>query len=555
MSLRFAFFLSILAGALCAQQKNIPLSYDSDWLYNFTDNKNPGQQPIHSGFRPAIENQEKHFLSEYSFRNLIDLATQLDSTYLMPARSKFIKRKLKQESLIIINDTNDKFHFTIDPLFNFQLGRGNDGINSENLYTNTRGFMVRGDIGKNLSFESSFYENQSTFPDYISTYADLYKVIPGQGRWKKFKTNGYDYAMAAGYLSYTPNKHINVQLGHGKHFVGDGYRSLLLSDNAFNYPHLRVTTTFGKIQYTNLYAVFINLSNGHSITSLGSEPLFQKKAASFQFLNWNVHKRIQLGLFQGIIWEAADSKNRQNLDVNYFNPVIFTNSLVYSLNNTNNVLLGSTLKLKIFKNLSIYGQYVLDGYDVKGSVFNKQGFQVGFKGHNLFTAKNLSILMEYNQVRPYTYASIDPEQSYSHYNQPLAHPLGANFREFTGILSYRYKDFISRAKLTYASIGTNNRFQILPFFPQPLGSTMGNNIFVSDISAVNGINSTNNFQNQGEQLTIVNIDFSISYIVNPVTNMQLTAGFIYRDGDPVNGPFTMPYISFKTSLSNLYYDF
>lgn len=572
MYLRFAFFLSVLAGTLCAQQtclptgtENIPLSHDADWLYNFIDNKNPVQQSIHTGFRPIIENANKHLLSEYSFRNSIDLGKQLDSTYTPPPRAKFLKRKLKQESLIIVNDTSAKFHLTIDPLFNFQFNRSNDNYLIASLYTNTRGFIVRGDIGKNLSFESSFYENQSTFPTYITAYADAFKVIPGQGRWKKFKTNGFDYAMASGYLSYTPSKYINLQAGHGKHFVGDGYRSLLLSDNSFNYPYLRITTTVGKIQYTNSYAVFINLNNSSSLTSSNSEPLFQKKAASFQHLSWNIHKRIQFGLFQGIIWEASDRQNRQNLNLNYFNPVIFTNALVYSLNNTNNVLLGSLLKVKFFKNSYLYGQYALDGSDVKGSVFNKQGFQIGFKMFDLMKIKNLNALFEYNQVRPYTYATINPDQNYSHYNQPLAHPLGANFKEFTVILNYRYKDLVFRTKIINALVGVDQPANnvglyqptpyhgIFPFLPPSAGS-VGNNIFNSDYYAVNGINSTNNYQNQGKVLTIYNLDVSLGYLVNPITNMQFLMGVNYRN-DEFYAPTTFLYISFKTSLSNFYYDF
>lgn len=566
---RSAFFLLLFTGTIYAQQKHIPLSHDADWLYNFIDNRNPDQQPIHSGFRPIIENADKHLLSEYSFRNSIGLAKQFDSTYIAPPRSKFLRRKLKQESLIIVNDTADKFHLTIDPLFIFQAS---DDLNNPSYYTNTRGFIVRGDVGKNLSFESSFYENQSTFPSYISDLAEAYKVVPGQGRWKRFKTNGYDYAMASGYLSYTPNKHINLQIGHGKNFVGDGYRSLLLSDNAFNYPYLRTTTTFGHFQYTNLYAVFINLDRNDASISAGTEALFQKKAVSFQYLSWNAHKRIQLGLFQGMIWQAADSKNKQNLNLNYFDPVILTNTFVYSFNNTNNILLGATAKIKVLKNNYLYGEYVLDDYDPNfnsGSVFNKQGFQLGFKAFDLFKIKNLNVLLEYNQVRPYTYAALNPEQSYSHYNQPLAHPLGANFKELTSIINFRHNDFIPRLKIIYAQFGDNfyKRNVDGDLYNYDIESS-GKNIFASDFYAHNGINSTGNSQNQGTPVKLINIDFSIGQIINPITNMSLSLGYIFRsylNSSPapnINSypPLSIPaaqyiYISFKTSLSNLYYDF
>ncbi|HVE61365.1 MAG TPA: hypothetical protein VNA26_06085, partial [Chitinophagaceae bacterium] len=42
-----------------------------------------------------------------------------------------------------------------------------------------------------------------------------------------------------------------------------------------------------------------------------------------------------------------------------------------------------------------------------------------------------------NRVRPFTYSHRDSVANYSHYNQPLAHPLGANFQEFLGMARYQ----------------------------------------------------------------------------------------------------------------------
>lgn len=541
-------FISLFLGNVYAQQKNIPLSHAADWLYDFTDNNNLDKQALHTALKPVVENAERKLLSNYSFLNSIALAKQLDSNYSVPRRNKWLKRKLKQESFIVIDDTTDEFHLTIDPLFNFQVSNGEDRGIAQNFYTNTRGLIVCGDIGENFSFESSFYENQSTFPAYINNNANNYKVIPGQGRWKRFKTNGYDYAMASGYLSYSPSKHFNLQLGHGKHFVGDGYRSLLLSDNAFNYPYFKAAGIVGSFQYTTIYAVLLNLNSSSAVAASATEALFQKKAAAFQFLSYNINKRIQFGLFQGMIWEASDSKNRQHLHALYFNPVIFTNATVYSLRNTNNVLLGSTLKLKLFKNLYLYGQVVIDDIDAKNAVYNKHGFQLGFKGYNLFSIKNMRVVAEYNQVRPYTYSHERPAQSYSHYNQALAHPLGANFRELVGLMSYRYKDFIASTKVTYAKIGTDGNYNN-NLFPQSLTLSIGNSVFFSDITG-----NANATQNQGIELTITNIDFSISYLVNPINNMQLVGGVNYIAGHSAV-PLNLIYVSFKTALSNFYFDF
>jgi len=51
--------------------------------------------------------------------------------------------------------------------------------------------------------------------------------------------------------------------------------------------------------------------------------------------------------------------------------------------------------------------------------------------------KNFDLQFESNRVRPYTYAANDTLTNYSHYNQPLAHPLGASFQEFILILKYQ----------------------------------------------------------------------------------------------------------------------
>jgi len=460
------FFIPVLLSA----QQNLPLNH-----VQYLD-------------RSIADDSEKIVISNISEIDLNFFRPEIISP-IEPQRTKskslssILVRKIKKESLFIIKDSVSKFSLTIDPLFNLELGKDLADTSGEKLYKNTRGFLLRGHIGNKFAFESSFYENQATFANYIDQYIastdDLfpskynydYNVIPGQGRAKKFKANGYDYAMASGYVSYSPIKALNVQIGHGKHFVGDGYRSLLLSDNAFNYPYARITTTFGKFQYTNLYTSFMNLTNGGNKIPPGIERLFQKKVGSFQTLSVNLFRRLQLGLFQGMIWEAADSNNRQHVNFNTFDPVIGINTFNYGLHGKNNLLLGFLFKVKISKSIFMYAQYVLD--DIKGKdtieMRNKSGYQLGFKYYHAFTIRNLMLQGEYNSVRPYTYTSSNPQQSYTHYNQALAHPLGANFIEAIGRLNYRIRDFFTEVKLNYIVKGTDSLF-----------TNFGGNVFKSD---------------------------------------------------------------------------
>ena len=59
-------------------------------------------------------------------------------------------------------------------------------------------------------------------------------------------------------LKYKANKFITADFGKGRHFIGNGYRSLLLSDNQTPYPFLKLTTEFGRVKYYNLYTTFLN---------------------------------------------------------------------------------------------------------------------------------------------------------------------------------------------------------------------------------------------------------------------------------------------------------
>ena len=479
------------------------------------------------------------------------------------SKGTYLYRKFREESFVVVNDTADKFRLNIDPLFNFQLGIDRADTTGEKLYTNTRGFMVRGGIGNKFAFETSFYENQSTFPRYLDSYIatttklfpqpantnENYAVIPGQGRSKPFKKNGYDYAMASGYVSYTPNKYFNFQIGNGKNFIGDGYRSLLLSDNAFNYPYARITTTYKNIQYTNLYTSFMNLTDGGVTTPAHVERLFQKKVGSFQLLSMNFFKRLQVGLFQGMIWEAADSTNRQHVNFNTFDPVIGVNTLNYGLHNTNNIVLGATIKIKFTNSISIFGQGMLDDVNIKndrGDKVNKYGYQIGIKYFDLFTIKNLHLQLEYNNVRPYSYSCTNPEQSYTHYNQSLAHPLGANFYEAVGFINYRLNNFFVELKGNYAVKGADS-----------LNFNFGSNVFKSDNAYPISQNMENVQTTQGLKTTIVTEDIHIGYLLNKSSNFNIVFGVSNRteQTDRKTNNTQWVYFGVRTSLTNLYYDF
>ncbi|HTL83301.1 MAG TPA: capsule assembly Wzi family protein [Bacteroidia bacterium] len=440
------------------------------------------------------------------------------------------------------------FRLYIDPLLNLTYMNVKNDTSQSQFYINTRGVTAHGDIGTKISFETSFWENQAFFPEYISDFANETQVVPGQGRWKQFKKTGYDYAMAAGYLSYSPCRNFNLQVGTGKHFVGDGYRSLLLSDNAFNYPFARLTGWFGPgkmFQYTTIYASLMNLV-ANAPTPSGTERLFQKKAASFDQLSMKIGRVGEISLFQGLIWTAADDRNKQCIRLAYVNPVMFTSLPFYGLSDRNNYLLGGTFRFDLFKTVRLYGQWMADDLGKKGTVHHKTGFQVGVKYFNAFTLKHLHLDLEYNRVNPYSYAATDTAQAYTHYGQPLAHPVGANFSEMIFGLQYKFGDVFLQLRYEMANVGADSA-----------ASNYGQNIFKTDYFAYYPATPDPYKIGQGMKTNISYLDINLGYMISYASNLNISAGYTVRNVEfnATSSPTSYVYLAVRTSLTNNYFDF
>lgn len=507
------YILILTSLSLKSQFYNLP----NDYFFNTLSQRQLARidsEQIHSGIQPYIPffNKKYEFIGD-SFRILKYIT---DDPLL---------EKVFFDHLIHIRSKTGKYEFKVDPLLNFEFGRAYyDTTRTQKISTNTRGFIASGTIGKDFYFETMFSENQSQFPHYISNYNNQTKIVPGQGRYKVFKTTGYDYAFSSGFISYQPIKKLNIQLGHGKQKIGNGYRSLLLSDNAFNYPYIRITSEWlkGKLQYTNIYAVLMNLTTGGAATPQSTEPLFQKKAVSFQYLSYNINKRINVGLFQGMIWNAADSMNRQHLEWQYFNPVIFSNLGFYGLNNKNNILFGGTANIKITDKISAYAQFMGDDFSNTFALGNSFGYQVGIKYFDALKLKNLMLQAEYNDVAEGSYNSpfgTYSNQSFSHYNQNLAYTPGYG-KELVLLGDYKYHRAFLNAKLNLQWL-TLNKFSLY-----------------------------NN--------TIAKIQ--LGYTINPAYNFNVSLGYNYRFQDFLgfnasNNKTTFYTISVKSNLFNTYYDF
>ncbi|HNW91115.1 MAG TPA: hypothetical protein PKN48_15755 [Bacteroidales bacterium] len=484
-------------------------------------------------------------------KSFVDKVVKVDSAITpgcRPAKEKerWFKRKIFREDLFVVN--YEDFHLYVSPLFNF--GYGLSLAEKKSLYFNTRGVQLRGTFGKKIYFITSYYETQARFPDYVTDFIKFYEVAPGNGRVKDFKIGGYDYGTAYGLISFTPEPHWNIQFGFDKNFIGDGYRSLLLSDNSYQYPFLKIFVNYDWFYYQTIFTAFQNLNTANVLNApFAWDHGYQTKPGTFNYAGFRIGKTMELGLFEGIIWKAEEGGRKFNW--NSMIPVILVNTVHYSLFDQNNVVLGLTAKYKPLNTLNFYGQLMIDNLKIskifkRGYQSNAVGIQLGGKWVDMFGLQNLNMQIEYNQVRPFAYSSPNPLQSYSHYNQALAHPLGANFREIIAFMNYRFRRIFMEAQLNYAMTGLDDA-----------STNWGQNIFLSQTTNQNGYNSTGNYITQGIKTDILNAGIRAGYLFNPKTNLVVEAGYNVRKMDNANGNRLTHFFYFglKTSLTNMYNDF
>jgi hypothetical protein len=369
-------------------------------------------------------------IDEYNLRSLL----MNNSEWVTTPKTDFAsKRKLfgffyENKANFYEKHTND-FFVAINPVLQFT--QSFETGNRKNLFLNSRGVTARGLIGKNIGFNTSIIDNQERGPDFYTNYVNSTSAVPGVGFYKDFKANAFDYFDARGTISVKVSKEVDLQFGHDKNFIGSGYRSLFLSDWGNSYLFLKLNTRVWKLNYQNL---FMELTPQFA---KGGDSLLPKKYAAMHHLSMNVTKWLNIGLFEGVIFSRKNS-----FELQYLNPIIFYRHIEGGLGSPDNAMAGMDFKANIAQRVQVYGQFLLDEFilsNIKNNPSNwtnKFGMQTGFKWVDIFGIPNLDIQGEYNRVRPFTY-SRDSVTNYSHYNQPLAHPLGANFTE--GIFMVRYQ--------------------------------------------------------------------------------------------------------------------
>lgn len=392
----------------------------------------------------------------------------------------------------------DDAHITVDALLQLEYYKDqkNDLYNKSHsrLYQNSRGVLLQGKLGTAFEFQTQFIETQSVLPYYQDTIAQILGVIPGMGRHKPFNKVGYDYGVSQSWLSYSPKSWWAFEVGYGKQMIGNGYRSLLLSDAAMSYPMLRLHILQPRWQYHTTAAILqeqIRLPLGDT-----GESLFRRKNGLWNYFTFLPTTRLEIGIMEGCVDTRWTPQGMVAPPLHSYVPILGLRGWMAQKDTNNFTLYGLNVKWNLTTKTTFYGQYVKTTHGGNG-----QGYQVGA----LFTdigIKNFDVRLEYNKTGSHLYQNSSQNwMGYTQQNQSLGYIQYGNTEEWIARLHYRYNRWLMD--------GHYNQMD------QTLGS--GSNAYDDNHIEVTGYRLLQQMQ------------LEVGYLIHPHTRTCFYLGFLQRN--------------------------
>lgn len=518
------FLLVFFGFTIQAQELLIPSAHNLKDEVLFSSHS---KKLIGTGFFPISYNQANYNLPEKDT---------------VKARNWFVRKLLKEHFVQI---EGKDFFLAIDPLLEMNLGFERLQETPYYLYQNTRGAQAIGQVKNIFSFYTAFYENQARFVDYQrdyfasrgefipnadgSVYSQSNATIPNGGRTKPFKNTGFDYASAVSYIRLTPVKQLAIQFGNMPRFFGWGYRSMLLSDNAYNFTHLDIDWNITKdLTYTVIRGKQLNLTR--KVYSHSVERPFEKKGFGAHYLSYRITPSLVVGLFESTLYLRDEATDYHSVSNYFYLPIIGLPTFAKRGVEKDGMksLIGLNAAWKFNAQQMIYGQFASDDFK-----HFEYGFQLGYRIGNPFNIENLHFQIEYNQASSLLYAANNERIAYTHFNLPLAHTLGNGFREMLIRGSYKWKGIYIDAELLYYRANQTMEQKDALFLSK------------SEETIQNAVN-------------VLNLNVELGYELNPATRLRVYVGGNYRqrtstaDGSINYGVATF---GIRSSLCNQYFDF
>ncbi|MEM1042748.1 MAG: capsule assembly Wzi family protein [Bacteroidota bacterium] len=342
----------------------------------------------------------------------------------------------------LLSVAGEGYAFQLNPAAYLTAGRARQTASetrpgTTTTWQNTRAVRASGHVGP-VFFESRIEETQArpVRPQIENSTAPRERVV----RFLPLETGSrvegtYDFGRAMGVVGFR-SRHFEARFGRDRNRWGAGTGSLWLSDFAPVYDQLQLRTTVWRLQYTNLFAAM----DAQSVFPDRDRAL-PRKYGAFHKLALSVTDRLQIELFESVIFLPDTLSGRSAYDVSFLNPVIFYHQVEKDYNFRGNLSVGAGAAWTVRPGVRPYGQVLLTEFQAR-ELFssrrawsNKWGFLLGLALADL-PVENLDVRAEVARVRPYTY-SHHTDGNYTHYNDPLGFAAGQNLWDAALFLRYR----------------------------------------------------------------------------------------------------------------------
>lgn len=550
-------FISVFSLPIKAQHTYIPYGTLSNHILDRLEIK--AGELANDFFHSATKSYRRKAIAEYidSFPvNKIPLSNRdyFNMDYLISDNFEWSKSESSNSKKMFLKEIYQKkaalysvqikdFNLVVNPVLYYESS--SNKYNGNNALINNRGIEIRGNVGEKIGFYTQVSDEilrpNSWVGEYFKRdatlmYVNFYKTNPSQ----------IGYFLSNAYVTGSLNKYMDLQFGHVKNFIGDGFRTFIVSNQHPEYLTLRLNTRIWKLNYTNIWSELRDYPNGG-----WGRNVQQRHYMATHHLSLNLGKNFNIGMFETILFQRDSGYTNTGFDPNYLNPVIFYKSVENGLNSVDKTIIGINLKYNFLKHFSAYGQVVISELifeellSGKGWWGNKYATQLGLKYIDAFTVKNLDLQGEVNLARPFMYTSFNAQQTFSNFRQPMAHPLGANFYEAVGIIRYQPLNrlFIT-AKLIVAKYGNDTN-----------GSNWGKDIRLSYNYKTSGDHG--NFIGQGVETQLLFVELLATYM--PKHNLFLDLRLGYRKTTSVLSIFesnsTYFSIGIRMNIAQRFYDF
>ncbi len=346
----------------------------------------------------------------------------------------------------------------------------------------------------------------------------------------------FSYTDIRGRISFSPNSIFNFQAGIDNNFIGEGNRSLLLSDYSIAAPFAQIRTKFWRLEYLMLYQFYREKTNIND---------WKSKYSATHYLSINALKWLNFGFFETVMFQPNETSINRGFDPEYLNPMIFFRPQEYSLGSSDNILLGFQVSAK-YKSHTVYGQIILDEFllselRAKSKWWgNKYGAQFGVKGRFSDTKYgNFFYRGEFNFARPYTYSHSAYFVNYGNQGFALAHPLSSNFAELLAEVKWQKKNWSIKLFANY----------FLKGYDKNDGYSYGGDIYLSYNKRPQEYKNKigQGFGNNG-----IRFVSTIAYQIDKMSNLQVFLENNIHSNTHLKEPTYQLFIGIRSSLWNDY---